>query len=313
MNSDSKDYRPLTLKQAVQLAAPHTWAASLCPAVFGAVYCRLTRIPLPLWKAVLLTAACAFFQSAVNALNDYYDFVKGTDSKDDNVEESDAVLVYGHVDPKSARNLGILFLVLGAVLGLICSFHTGWLPVLIGIAGALCIFFYSGGPVPLSYLPLGEVISGTVMGGLIPLGIAACADGRLHPDIFLYSIPLILGIGLIMMSNNGCDIEKDIAAGRKTLPVCLGRERTLFLYRLFLVCWVILVILFPVILTGKRGLVAVLLLAAAGRVIVRQLKLGLKPEGRIMQMKGIILCNLLINGIYIVSLLIGLILENLHG
>ena len=314
MMSDMKDYRPLTLKQALQLAAPHTWAASLCPALFGPVYCRLTHIPLPLWKAVLLTAACVLLQSAVNALNDYHDFVKGTDSMDDNVEENDAVLVYGNVDPRSARNLGMLFLVIGAVLGLICSIRAGWLPVLIGMTGALCIFLYSGGPLPLSYLPVGELVSGTVMGGLIPLGTAACTDGKLHADIVLFSIPLILGIGLIMMSNNGCDIEKDMAAGRKTLPVCLGRKGTLYLYRLVMVCWVILVIVFTCLLTGKTGLVTVLLLlAAVGHAIVGQLKLGLKSEERIRQMKGIIRCNLLINGTYIVSLVFGLIRGIIHG
>ena len=79
MQCDNK-YRPLTAKQALQLAAPHTWAASVCPSLFGIFYSRLTGSPLGLFRAAAVLAACVFLQSAVNTLNDYVDFVKGTDS-----------------------------------------------------------------------------------------------------------------------------------------------------------------------------------------------------------------------------------------
>ena len=39
-------------------------------------------------------------QASVNTFNDYYDFVKGTDSADDDVEVSDATLVYNNVNPR---------------------------------------------------------------------------------------------------------------------------------------------------------------------------------------------------------------------
>ena len=85
--------RCLTPKLAVRLAAPHTWLASVYPAVFGELYCLLKGYPLTGTLAITLFWACVFMQSAVNTLNDYFDFVKGTDTADDNVEVSDAVLV----------------------------------------------------------------------------------------------------------------------------------------------------------------------------------------------------------------------------
>ena len=314
MMYDQKVYHSLTPKYALQLAAPHTWAASVCPALFGDIYCWQQGIPLPVWKGCLLLIACVLLQSSVNTLNDYFDFVKGTDSSEDNVEVHDATLVYGNIDPGSACKLGVVYLIAGAVMGLLCCIGSGWMPLVFGLVGAVVILLYSGGPLPLSYLPVGEIISGFVMGGLIPLGIGLCADGRIHLDLLFYSLPLILGIALIMMSNNGCDIEKDRMADRKTLSVCLGRTYTLLLYRTTLFIWFLLAMVLPFFLVGKPGWISCgLLLIIAGRAAYRQMSMSLDPAGRIQQMKGINLCNILINGVYIMSLVIGLIREAIHG
>ena len=314
MMYDQSIYNSLTPRYALQLAAPHTWAASVCPALFGDFYCWQQGIALPVWKGILLLIACVLLQSSVNTLNDYFDFVKGTDSTEDNVEVHDATLVYGNINPKSALRLGTAYLLAGAVIGIWCCIGSGWMPVIFGLIGALVIVLYSGGPLPLSYLPLGECISGFVMGGMIPLGIALCADGQIHLDLLFYSLPLMLGIGLIMMSNNGCDIEKDKMAGRKTLPVCLGRNHTLILYRLTLSIWFLLVVLMPFFLLGRLGWINFgFLLILAGKTIIRQMTLTLDPKERIQQMKGINLCNIRINGVYIISLVYGLILEAIHG
>ena len=43
--------------------------------------------------------------------------------------------------------------------------------VIIALIGAMFVIVYSAGKSPVSYLPLGEIISGFVMGGMIPLAI----------------------------------------------------------------------------------------------------------------------------------------------
>ena len=110
--------RCLTPKLAVRLAAPHTWLASVYPAVFGELYCLLKGYPLTGTLAITLFWACVFMQSAVNTLNDYFDFVKGTDTADDNVEVSDAVLVYENIKPGQALALGLGYLAVAGLLAL---------------------------------------------------------------------------------------------------------------------------------------------------------------------------------------------------
>lgn len=290
-------YEKMTVLAAVRLAAVHSWPAAICPAMFGIFWCLQRGIPITAVQCILLTAACLLSQSAVNTLNDYADFVSGADSAEDNVEESDSVLVYDRIDPKHALFLGIGYLLSAAGCGVAASWQSGPAPFIVGLFGALAVIGYSAGPLPISFLPVGEAVSGFVMGGLIPLGTAAAADGRFHWEVLPECLPLILGIALIMLSNNGSDIEKDIRAGRVTLPVLLGRSRALSLYRLMLGTWISLLCVQPILHLGGIGAACILLTLAAGHRPFRFLiRAGLLPEDRIRQMKSVAAANLIGNG-----------------
>ncbi|MBR5970771.1 MAG: prenyltransferase [Lachnospiraceae bacterium] len=228
----------LTPKMALGLAAPHTWAASVTPVLLtGAIVYREQGF-LPVLLFLLLLCISILMQSAVNTFNDYYDMIRGNDSADDAVEASDAVLVYNDIPPRRALRLGFMFLLAAALLAVYPVWHGGIGVLLTGLAGAAIILLYSAGPVPLSHLPVGELVSGFVMGSLIPLGCYAAMTGRMRFSVMLDTLPVAFGIAMIMMTNNTCDIEKDIPSGRKTLPVLLGRSRALLLYRALLFVWI---------------------------------------------------------------------------
>ncbi len=296
----------MTPRDALDLAAPHTWAASVLPAVFGIVWSVLNGGRLTAGMAAILFLICVMMQSAVNTVNDYMDYVKGTDSKEDNLEENDAVLLYRNIVPGHALALAAGLLACALALGLWIVSRSGTAPLIVGLVGGAAVVAYSAGPFPLSYLPVGELVSGVVMGGLIPTGIFAAAKGRIEPAVLFWSLPMIISVGLIMMSNNGCDIEKDRAAGRRTLPALLGRERTKKLYTAAVLLWTACAAVLPVLRFGATGLAAVILLLTAGRkAIAQQLHCPLDQEHRVQQMKGILKANVVLDGIYIVSLLIG--------
>ena len=308
-----KAYRAVTPRYALQLAAPHTWAASVCPALFGILYSILHGWTLSPLRFAALFLTCVLMQSAVNTLNDYMDFVKGTDSKDDHVEESDAAILYGNLDPKQVRTLGMAYLGAGALLGLLACRGSGPLPILIGVVGGLVVTAYSAGPLPISYLPIGEALSGFVMGGLIPLGITAAASRAIHPEVLFYSLPFIVGIALIMLSNNGCDIEKDMRAGRMTIAVRLQREKTTTLYHVLVILWFLLILG----MSAKflpAGVVGILcLFLVAWKPFLALVQSTLIPEGRIRQMKTIVSANLRGNGAYLMAIASALIWARLHG
>jgi 1,4-dihydroxy-2-naphthoate octaprenyltransferase len=287
-------YNRLTARMALQLAAPHTWAASIGPSVFAVLATAQAGRPLALWRSILLIAACVLMQAAVNTFNDYADFISGTDRPEDNVAVNDATLVYENINPVHARHLGAAFLAAGAICGLAGSYPNVGAPLGVGVMGGLTVILYSAGPAPVSRLPLGEIVSGGMMGGLIPLGIAAAVDNRLHPKIVGISLPFVIGIGLIMMTNNGCDIEKDLAAGRRTLPALLGRGKAVAGYRLMVRVWLVSLAVTPVIGFGRFGLLALTLVWLLGhRAFTRLLHADLQPATRIAQMQGIVKANVL--------------------
>ncbi len=309
-NSPTKEirYNALTPKLALLLAAPHTWAASVFPALFGILYCVYRSFGIRLSEAVLLFAACVLMQSAVNTFNDYMDYVKGTDSTEDNLEKDDAVLLYAGVDPVQVRNLAFAFLATAALIGIGFSVKRGPVPLLIGLFGGLIVLLYSGGPLPISYLPIGEITSGFVMGALIPLGIAAAVTGQLHPEVLPLTLPLVIGIGLIMMTNNTCDIEKDLKAGRKTFPDCIGRERAVKVYRFAVVLWMLSIVLDGALFGRAAFVLAIIAVCAAYVPVYRFLMHSPLIQGtRVAQMKGILKANI-VSGVICLAAMLAAIL-----
>lgn len=218
-------YRKFTPKHALHLAAPQTWSASILPVLLAIACAEANGFAISWIVAFVLLAISILMQSAVNALNDYFDFVKGTDTLDDCLEASDAVLLHENVNPKAVLALSLGLLALAFALGVYIIHIAGFIPLIIALVGALCVLLYSGGKTPMSYWPIGELVSGFVMGALISFACYYSLTLSLDWWVLLWASPLVLTIGLIMMTNNTCDIEKDVSAGRKTLPVLLGREQ----------------------------------------------------------------------------------------
>ena len=218
------------------------------------------------------------------------------------VEVHDAVLVYEDIAPKQALYLGLAYLAAAALLALPVIVGAGPAPWCIGLVGGLVVLAYSGGKTPLSYLPVGELVSGGVMGGLIPLGVAAAVHGVVDGLALILAIPFIIGIGLVMMTNNISDIEKDRQARRKTLPVIVGRPKAVRLYRAAVVCWIVSLLVIPVWYGGLSGLVVPALTALTGRkVFAFLLTSPLIPQERVRQMKCIAMANVLGNGAYLIG------------
>ena len=240
----TSSYTTLTPSLAFQLAAPHTWAAALTPVLLAYVYSGLAYSGnLNFVLALILLLISVLMQSAVNVLNDYFDYKKGTDSLDNSSEDAfDAVLVYNRINPRTVLAYAVVLLALAGVLGIYLVTITGWPLLVIGLIGALAVVLYSAGNTPISYLPIGEIVSGIVMGGLITLASCYVLSGVLDFRVLLISLPCIIGIGMILFTNNTCDIEKDIPAKRKTLSVVLGRTSAVKTYRAMIVVWLLVIV-----------------------------------------------------------------------
>lgn len=266
------DYQPLTARLIWQEIAPHTWPAAILPVLLSVAlsmhlpHQALSGLFAPMSPAsdsgidlinvFVLLAICILMQSSVNVFNDYYDYIKGVDTiENSSADRSDAVLVYNNINPKSALALAVGLLASAFLAGMYIVAIAGWIPLILGVVGALFVGLYSGGKTPISYYPIGEAVSGIVMGGLITVACTYVLTGTFDILVLLWSVPVVIGIGLIMMTNNTCDIEKDREAERKTLSALIGREKAKSAYHAAIIVWMTVIAIFVIVVPCMYALV----------------------------------------------------------
>lgn len=291
-------FKPFKLRHAIQLAAPHTWPASVMPVLIACALALHGTGSVDAAMAFMLLTICVLMQSSVNAFNDYFDFVHGTDSASDALEADDSTLVNDGVSPRAALILACCLLAAAFGLGVWVIWTCGFVPLAIALVGAAAVVLYSAGKTPISSLPLGETVSGCVMGGLIPLACLYCLTGRLSAFAIVCSLPCIIGVALIMMTNNACDIEKDERAARRTLPMILGRARTRVAYRALVLLWLAAICLLCAAFFPSGVFWLPFMLLASIPLVKALWKNPLSQASRIAAMGGIVSLNVALGAFY---------------
>ncbi len=298
MSFEPIPYARLTPKLLLQLAAPHTWPASVLPVLLSAALAlhQTQKINAP--TLFILLAISILMQSAVNTLNDYFDFVKGADTDENQVDPTDAVLVFNRVRPFSVLVFFAFLMFSAFILGCFIIWQAGWIPLVIGAVGAAVIYLYSGGKLPISYLPLGEFTSGFVMGGLIPLACVQVLTLQFSWLPLLWAIPLMIGIALIMFTNNTCDIEKDREAKRHTASVLAGRNTARNLYRALVILWILAISILVFLNFPNGWLILPFMLLSAWPFIRVLFANPLTLASRTSAMSQILTLNIILSAFY---------------
>ncbi|WP_113699997.1 1,4-dihydroxy-2-naphthoate polyprenyltransferase [Nonomuraea lactucae] len=196
------------------------------------------------WRAIVALLVALLLQIGVNYANDYSDGVRGTDDR--------RVGPMRLVGSKVAPPRQVLAAALGcfaaaAVLGLTLVVATrAWWILLVGAAAIAAAWFYTGGRSPYGYRALGEA-SVFVFFGVVPVvGTAYVQTEHLSWAALVASIPVGLLSCSMLVVNNLRDVGTDGQAGKRTLAVVLGAERTRRLYAACLIApFVITLLMVP--------------------------------------------------------------------
>lgn len=203
----------------VLAARPKTLGAISCPVILGSALAYAHGHFLPIVLA--LTLLCSFMlQILANVINDYGDFLKGSDTLQR--LGPPRALQMGWITPHVMQR-GIAFLLaLIVLLGLLLVYRGGWPIFLIGMASIALCFWYTMGRVPLAYLGFSEIAIVFFFGPLPVAGAYYLQRLALAPELLALSIsPACLSTALIM-ANNLRDIEEDRRSAKKTLAVRFG-------------------------------------------------------------------------------------------
>ena len=215
-------------KHWVAGARPRTLPAAFAPVVAGTAVAHDAGGAV-WWKALLALVVSVALQVAVNYANDYSDGIRGTD--DDRVGPM-RLVGSGTATPQAVKRAAYVAFGVAGVAGLVLASTTAWWLVAVGAASIVAAWFYTGGEKPYGYLGLGEVMVFVFFGLVAVLGTTYVQTG----DFELPALYAACGIGAlacaILVVNNLRDIPTDEVAGKRTLAVRLGDERTRGLYAL---------------------------------------------------------------------------------
>ncbi len=226
------------------LTRPHTLTASFIPVTLGTILAfEYGNIQFGLFFAMLI--ASMIIQIATNLFNEYYDYVRGLDN-----EESVGIgggIVHAGIPPKVILRLAWTLIGISVLLGVYICMNSSWWIALIGSICILVGYLYTGGPLPISSTPLGEVMSGLFMGTIIIQIAFYIQTGMVTNTSLLVSVPIAVLIGTINLANNIRDMDGDKDFGRKTIPVLLGRPKAIRILAaafIFSYAWIIGLVIF---------------------------------------------------------------------
>lgn len=204
-----------------RMLRPFTLVASVAP-VLGGTALAYAHGGFHAGRFLAFLLAAVLIQSATNMFNEYFDYVRGLDTRE-HVGIAGTIVRDG-VSPRLVITLAWTFLATAVALGLYISATSSWWVFGVGLMCLGVAFIYSGGPLPLSSTPLGELAAGTTMGPVMILLVYYTQTLRVTATALWVSVPIGILIGAILLANNIRDIEADRAGGRRTLPIVLGRQ-----------------------------------------------------------------------------------------
>jgi 1,4-dihydroxy-2-naphthoate octaprenyltransferase len=208
-------------------ARVRTLPASIAPVLVGtSLALGAGRFHALAFVAALLGAI--FIQVGTNLSNDYSDARRGADTEDRLGPVR--VTAGGLVPPRQVLLATYVSFGVAVACGAYLVAVAGPELLAVGAASILAGVLYTGGPRPYGYEGLGEVFVFLFFGLVAVTGSYFVQVQALPWQAFVCAVPVGLLASAILVVNNVRDLETDRRAGKRTLAVRLGRERTRALY-----------------------------------------------------------------------------------
>jgi len=178
---------------------------------------------------------------SVNVLNDYFDYRSGIDLKTKRTPFSggSGILPASKMKPRQVLWLGMGSFLLAVPIGVYFVIVTGWALLPLLIAGALCTLLYT--PF-LTRIGWPEWAPGVGMGALPVLGTYFIQSTAYTFPAVIAAIPSGILVHNLLLLNEFPDIAADREAGRKTLPIAIGKNGAWLVYSILTIVvylWII--------------------------------------------------------------------------
>ena len=249
-------------------ARVRTLPAAVAPVLVGTSFApKINWIDAGLALIVSLS-----LQIAVNFSNDYSDGIRGTDA---NRVGPTRLVATGLATAKAVRTAAFLSFAIACLAGTLLSLNTTLWLILVGVISVLAAWGYTGGKRPYGYLGFGEFSVFVFFGLVATIGSYYVQTQQINWQIVLLSIPVGSLSCAILVINNLRDRPLDEMAGKQTLAVKLGDQKTRFFYGFLLLITQLSVLL--AIGINKKIALALICLPLVYKVLMQVLR-GAKGE-----------------------------------
>ena len=208
-----------------------TLPAAVAPVLVGTAM-AIADGKFALWPAAAAMAVALLLQIGVNLANDYFDYIKGIDTRDrlgpPRVTQS------GLIPARQVKTGILVVIILSTIPGLYLASVGGWPVILIGLFCFSAALAYSGGPFPLASHGLGDIFVFIFFGLVAVCGTYYVQALQLTPMVWLMGAIQGLLITAILVVNNLRDIQTDRRSGKRTLAVMIGERGSRIEYLLLL-------------------------------------------------------------------------------
>lgn len=207
------------MKNWLLAARPKTLVAAVVPVIVGAAFAA-RDVSLHWSVLILIFASALCIQIGTNFANDYSDFKRGADAaRVGPVRVTQA----GLIQPQAVKRAASIAFAAAVVFGIPLIVRGGVPVLLIGAAGILCGWAYTGGPFPYGYRGLGELFVFLFFGLAAVAGTHYVLTLTWTPLALLIALPSGLHATALLAVNNIRDMDTDRAAGKRTLAAMFGR------------------------------------------------------------------------------------------
>jgi 1,4-dihydroxy-2-naphthoate polyprenyltransferase len=213
----------------IMAARVRTLPAAVAPVLVGTALSATER-DLRVGGFIAALVGAIFIQVGTNLSNDYSDARRGADAEDRLGPVR--VTAGGLVPPRQVLVATYVSFGAAVLCGVYLVYLAGPILLAIGAASILAGVLYTGGPRPYGYEGLGEVFVFAFFGIVAVTGSYYVQAEQVTWEAFVLAVPVGLLASAILVVNNVRDLETDRRAGKRTLAVRLGRERTRTLYGL---------------------------------------------------------------------------------
>jgi 1,4-dihydroxy-2-naphthoate octaprenyltransferase len=210
-----------TLKAWIQASRPPFFIATLAPLLIGWISAKAYGLHPDRFLLVVLGSFVVHL--VTNLANDYFDYIKGTDSGES--IGGSRVIQEGKILPDVLLKVIVILYCIAFLIAFIIMFSLNLFVILpLILFAAFSSFFYVAPPIRYGYYGFGELFVGINMGPIIVVGTYWVIAGRFDWVPFYISLPVGLMVASILYYQSLPDMKTDLAAGKYTLAVKLGKK-----------------------------------------------------------------------------------------